>query len=153
MDVTYFRANIAGMSWLRSVMLDLDMMALSTMPPKWPEPGDFGTNWEEVEAAQTDGTRNERTGAFLNAQLSTRAARGHDGDVMGEHKFGSNDGWIVTPSEIEASLRAYNECRTANPRIYTVTQERIDELGNRDFWERWLVFLEVCRLHDGMQVW
>jgi hypothetical protein len=99
-DTNYYRLNIWGMSTMRRIMDDAGLL-------EWSDAGE----WPDVDEEDPDAAAKVR-------EWKSRGA-GDDQQVPA-YKFGSNDGWIVTPDEcrvIAAKLREF-----ANP----ITTERTD---------------------------
>lgn len=66
-------------------------------------------------------------------------------DRMWWHKIaGSNDGWINTPEEISGALRTY---RDTDPEI--VAKVLADSEIERDYWDRWIGFLDRAAAEGG----
>jgi len=90
-DPTYFRLNIWGMGKCREIMWDRGMLA-EPSTHEWPEyPGNehFNDNDEPI----TDEGR-----AYTKTVADVQADENRYG-LPGVHKFGSNDGWLVTATE------------------------------------------------------
>lgn len=80
-------------------------------------------------------------------------------DVIPSHKFSTNDGWHVTPDELNAALREYN--RHSMDRVTGVLVEcglidavtRADEPDqNLEYWHKWIAFLSGAARHGGFKV-
>ncbi|MCX4681367.1 hypothetical protein OG413_45505 [Streptomyces sp. NBC_01433] len=155
---SYFRLNIHGMGAYRTVMDELGMLVTGYQKPRFPDLPD-GVTWEDVDAAEEE-TNPEvadvlpiKTAAAtyvmeLNAHLTwyLEPASG-----IAVHKLGSNDGWLVTPQEIEAALAAY---RTHGAdRVKTLLAA---ELGDEDdctsYWIEWIAYLERAKARGGFKV-
>jgi hypothetical protein len=154
-DLTYFRANIAGMSLLRGVMENFGMVADSGPLTTWPVPTDYGTDWDEAHEQRETGKCDENVRAFLDQHDAHLRDPGNDEGLMGVHKFCSNDGWVVTPAEIHESLERYDRVKAENPAGFEKAMALLDEQGNglRSFWERWIAYLRVAEISDGFEVW
>jgi hypothetical protein len=75
------------------------------------------------------------------------------GGVMPGHKFCSNDGWVVTPSEITRALQALEDWE-ADQRAVRGDQW-VDPLNDKEdgYWHKWLRYLYVARSYGGFEVW
>ncbi len=92
----YFRLNIWGMGRARSWMLKHDILNLAT-PPAWPAPlseGHIESDENGNEKAVT-----EQGAAYIRERDAVLSFRAEGQRGISAHKFGSNDGWLVTPEE------------------------------------------------------
>lgn len=159
-NVSYFRLNIWGMQKWREIMWELGMVIDAGQYPEWPSPEDFGITYEVVEGVEypdTDGPPlseidQEKAKNYLSARDNVLAWHG-DTSMRGIpiHKFGSNDGWIVTPEECGSALWIYAE------RLRDLGEETVynllDNMGvNRGYWGQWLAYLRGAADHGGFQV-
>lgn len=120
-DINYFRLNIGGMSICREVMLDLGMAYESLTPEKeWKKPNDFNPqlNYDLIDLYEypEEGKEIDKPAgydewmAYRNEKLSmAMPAEGQTANGLPLHKFGSNDGWRVTPDECRDAVRIYEE--------------------------------------------
>lgn len=131
LDRDYFRLNIWGMSRYRDTMLITGMGHYSDQP-EWPDFDGYGFDsreqmWATTEALQESGDEDpltykhgyeditltpellEKGRKFLEAQDACLSA--HPGETPGIPlwKFGSNDGWHVTPVECSSALQIFGE--------------------------------------------
>lgn len=135
-DPGYFRLNIHGMSRYRDAMLQIGMAHNSDNPvetDEWPEYPEDVEDSDEAEAK-------------YNELADPLRARHITADpTIPLHKFGSNDGWVVTP----------DECHTAVT-IWGVwdDQEGQDrpEVVDTDYWHQWIGFLRSAADHGGFRV-
>jgi hypothetical protein len=125
---SYFRLNIWGMGSYRDVM-ELIGMGHWSDQPAFPEPEEFGFTSREAYWAASE-TVNEGGGLdydhgyegitltqeMLDAATKTKATfdavlAAHPGETPGIPlwKFGSNDGWHVTPVECSSALQIFGE--------------------------------------------
>lgn len=118
----YFRLNAWGMRWCLGEMAARHMIFDAGRPPEFPDVAD----WEPM----TDADRRA-----LDEVLSW-----HGPEVPGipAHKFGTNDGWIVTPAECEAALQ--------------LAEKWPPPAENPEVWKRWLDYLSRAREHQGFEV-
>lgn len=125
----YFHCNIWGMGEARDALAALGMLDAS-FRPEWPEAKDFGFEvaanghvpelWNLVErldaqdgsTACPEGTDPDawtRMLAYRDAERTTIEGEAATPAGIPPHKLGSNDGWLVTPREIEAALAALGD--------------------------------------------
>ena len=167
---SYFRLNIWGMGMVRRAMLDLGMVyETSYSYTDWPDHPEDGTGAGIASEAMYDGSDpREYAAKYCNGTEVTdadiaRATAYHDqrtallkdhpagAETIPVHKFGSNDGWIVTPRECLNALAVWHA---------TPESARIDALENAEItgpdwdriWKRWLAFLELAAHCDGFEV-
>jgi hypothetical protein len=167
-EISYFRLNIWGMGRVRDVMLRLDMCYGSGSEMSWPPWNRFANDearQEQFEVARghfehgeelPDGIPDEVLSAAREHVEQVRACRRHHpagGDTIPLHKFGSNDGWIVTPEECKAALAAY-ESTTEDRRTEAFSAAGMTaENGWTDYWAQWIAYLRSAIDHDGFAVW
>lgn len=157
-DVSYFRLNIHGMGVYRTVMDALGMLVTGYPQPSFPELPD-GVTWEDVDAAVEeanpgagDGLPVKAAAAVYVKELDAHLAwHPEPASGIAAHKFGSNDGWLVTPAEIEAALAAY---RTHSaPQVMTLLGAALgDEGDSHSYWIEWITYLERARVRGGFKV-
>lgn len=173
-EQSYFRLNISGMGWARAVMERFGMVFDDPTLPDFPSPGDFGTDYDHVDAVKHPGDYPGVmfTDEKLRAAVKYREALDghlawHGIEIPGIplHKFGSNDGWIVLPAEAEAATRiwktAFDEMGEDKARAIVAGG---DSPGNElsvsaddadrywSLWLRWIAFLAGSVRHDGFEV-
>ncbi|WP_030375542.1 hypothetical protein [Streptomyces rimosus] len=143
-QTSYFRLNIWGMSEVRSVMEALGMLTHEVRPPS-PDPRDYGTTTDELLAySPDDESAPKPVRAFRTAvQAVVDAAAEHPSGIPA-YKFSSNDGWLVTPAEIEAALGWW---AIAPREIQTDIASRLD------WWPEWIRYLRRARDGGGFRVW
>lgn len=160
-EKSYFRLNIGGMGRYMRLMDRLGMVFEDDPHPPFPEPEDFGTTWDDVYAAEspeeypghecTDG----RLVAALKVKEASDAVLAFHGkaDTPGipEHKFSSNDGWIVLPVEAEAAVRIWREFVAAEgeEKALAVVREHVGDTG---YWLEWIAYLAGAVRHNGFEV-
>jgi hypothetical protein len=92
------------------------------------------------------------------ADLPILSRHGDGPMTIPSFKFGSNDGWLVTPEEIAGALEAWAETDMARDHLAadrfrrgmsTKTYETISE----DYWRQWIEFLRRAKDRGGFQVW
>lgn len=167
---SYFRLNIWGMGHVRRAMLDLGM-AYETAHSfiDWPDYPEDGTGAAiAAEALSEDSDPQEYAAEYYAGQEVTEAditrarayhdqatalRKGHPvgGDTIPVHKFGSNDGWIVTPRECLNALAVWH----ATPQSVRDDALENAEITGPDWaktWQSWLGFLELAAHCDGFEV-
>lgn len=136
-DPSYFRLNIGGMSRYAGAMLDLGMAHDSTSPVTGDDWGSL-PEWDGEDEGET---------AYNEAVDKLTGQHGTSEDpTIPLHKFGSNDGWLVTPDEIKAALDAWEH--RANTGVSTETWSLIQT----EYWGEWITWLELAAEHDGFRV-
>ncbi|MFE4304820.1 hypothetical protein ACFRR6_01890 [Streptomyces sp. NPDC056891] len=153
---SHFGLNNYGMSRYADAMDRLNMLATAYEPTSWPDLPN-GLTWEEVDAAREapetpNGTLPAKAAALdylhaIDAHLSWRpeALPG-----IAAHKFTSNDGWRVTPEEIETALAAY---RThTGEEVKAVLGDAEGGPIDIDRWMQWIAYLERAKEREGFEV-
>lgn len=163
-EASYFRLNIWGMSHYHAAMAELGMVYRSRSP-HFPDPATYHGNavedelwWGAVEHFEHGEALPEGLGAemveaarrYAADCLETRRRHPDLGQVIPEHKFGSNDGWVVTPEEIRAALAVYEA--TPAELVNQVVGTHIGDGERRDYWDRWIAYLRLAVSHDGFEV-
>jgi hypothetical protein len=160
---SYFRLNMFGMGRYCDLMSRIGMTFDDPSDrPDWPEPEDYGTTYDEIE--QVENREDYPDVMFADEQLRRIAAyrdardrllSWHGVEVPGipDHKFSSNDGWIVLPAECEAAVRIWRQF---------VSDEGDEEaaviiagvLGDKgmDYWLKWIAYLASAVNHGGFEV-
>lgn len=176
LNTNYFRLNIWGMGHYCDVMLDLDICVNLVYRRPWPEYPwkdeenaneiiDAFYEWKDGEPA--DGELVERWNFIdcvhkLEAHKSWSPYPGVD-DRIPIHKFGSNDGWIVTPAECKHAVmiaRGSSESRVRDAFVRSYGEDMFSpksldviELDNvMKYWHEWVEFIERAITHDGFEV-
>lgn len=174
---SYFRLNISGMGWARSVMEQFGMAFRDPAEhPPWPEIEDYGIDWDDLEAlespeycpdfAWTD-EKLRATCKFREDRDAVLAWHGPEVPGIPVHKFGSNDGWIVLPAEAEAAIRiwkqAYDEMGEEQARVTVALggmarDKALDAEGDSSvdaywsLWLRWIAYIADSVRHNGFEV-
>lgn len=150
-DRSYFRLNIWGMSRCRDLMDVLGMLT-GEDAPRFPTPDEYGLT--ELPDDPEDYEGKERKAA--EAKLGLAGRRFIDGcqavtdyepqPVKGipVGKFGSNDGWLVTPAQCEAALDQWKAQPLAAQRKAEATAE---------WWPNWIAFLAYAKDRGGFRVY
>jgi len=152
--VSYFRLNIHGMGVYLSIMAALGMLqpTSSTDRPAWPAEPE-GMDWEQYEALES-GAPEEKAlvpadvTVYHQAQQAVLRWTPEAFSGICEHKFSSNDGWLVTPEEITTALAAYREHNDVQIKAV------LEAAGANppDYWLKWIAFLELAVTHGGFTV-
>lgn len=128
-EAYYFRLNIFGMERYRAAMAELGMLDSLTRGPRQ-------NDWDQASL----GSEARQEKAY--EKLRTRTAEHPTG--LPRYKFGSNDGWLITPEEIKAALARYER-----PGAGFFAAHEIDE----DYWDEWIHFLEQAVERGGFRVY
>lgn len=174
-DTNYFRLNISGMSRCCQIMDDAGMLKDGAPNSEdWPEFPLPDEHWDAVyEAFNRHTGADERDtpswqewygpdGKYPAANLTDeqwdqardyvkaliRHLTLHDKDTPGisAHKFGSNDGWIVTPAEIKYALNAWDNLGGDRRAAILATY------GNPVWFAEWIDWLRVAEQRSGFAV-
>ncbi|MFD1656964.1 hypothetical protein ACFSL4_01620 [Streptomyces caeni] len=146
-DTSYFRLNIWGMSRYREIMHQLGMVAVDYQQPNFPELPD-GIDWEDVSAVRyPEGQQPVKPEAVTFAKTIDEHLAWHPDPPFGIalHKFGSNDGWLVTPQEIAAALEAYRTHSGDEVKVIVGAE-------GLDYWLKWIAYLERAQHRGGFRV-
>jgi hypothetical protein len=146
-DLNYFRLNIWGMGRCRGYMEERGMIyhTSSADAGEWPD-------YEEPEQAEGEDTDawyariDEYDEAHSQRTAPLRSFHPEGGDTIPSHKFGSNDGWLVTEDECKAAATVN---ALADPPTF------MDEDGETkpvEWWPEWIAFLERAATHGGFRV-
>ena len=172
---SYFRLNVWGMSSVMNAMVVMKMayaaIADDTWNAGWPDVKSYGTTHEAVNAVEEPADYPELYAELTVAQaraandyITARDERlafhgGADQTGIPEHKFSSNDGWFVTPSECRDAVSIW---RTAvdldgEPRCQELVLQALGATEkNRDdwwmIWTRWIDYLDGAVSHGGFEV-
>ena len=120
-------------------------MARQVPTPLFPQPASYGASSEEHDAYLDAIDRSEaiqpspELAAYLNARDQHLAAN-YDAQVIPRHKLWTNDGWLITPDELDAAL----PLAPAN-----ATDRRQRPIP---WWLQWLEYLDSGRGHGGIRV-
>lgn len=150
-DLNYFRLNNGGMGTMREHMYRLGMLATeyADLPP-WPAVDDFGLTQEEVWSGAVPAEKAEAYERFQAAHDAVVRWSPPDEPGIPVHKFGSNDGWVVTPRDIEGALAMLDKAPAAQ-----VEAIRADwrEEGGTSYFDDWLDFLRRAQAGQGFEVY
>ncbi len=175
-EKSYFRLNMSGMSWACRLMEQFGMMFTDPSErPEWPKPDAYGTSYDDLEALESpeyypDKQWNDEAlrAAVTYKQAQDEVLSWHGAEIPGipEHKFSSNDGWIVLPAEAEAAVRiwkqAYDEMGEEAARVAValggarpgeaISRSAEDADAYWSLWLRWVAYLADSVRHDGFEV-
>lgn len=134
-DLDYFRLNVWGMSNALEAMAALDMVTDAPHADEWPDPPEG--NWVDREEAVPGTPWDE----YHNAARAIRAEHPNRDDPRTPiHKFGSNDGWIVTPIECRALVGIARSADTSGVEL-------------PEWWADWIDYIGRCATRGGFEVW
>jgi hypothetical protein len=179
---TYFRLNIWGMSHYCAVMDQLAMLAIapeyqtsgfSSTPqgfPGWPENATFEMTDQELDDFDNEYYDNPSAcpdERYRNYKKAGDEARAWSFSTAGinEHKFSSNDGWIVTPKEIESALDTYQiRLKTDSQCVFkafaTIAKKQSGTAPSKPelkeqmtYWNAWIEFLQNAKDGEGFSVY
>ena len=146
-DEVYFRLNISGMSRFCDYMADRGMIFDAGQHSPFPKPENFGLTWEQIEAYQypeyADGitlTEDQRQAAAKYQAEKDAVLSWHGPEIPGipSHKFGANDGWIVTPAECQAAV--------------AIGRKHSPPAEDDDYWAKWLDYMDRASRVGGFEV-
>ncbi len=176
----YFHLNIGGMSTFCSVMEQLGMLATAPSSknghfgapagfPGWPKSESFNLSDQEVDQFDQDYYHNpadcpdQRYRAYQQASQNARAWT-HTTAGINQHKFSSNDGWLVTDQEVRSALKTYQQAIANKPKH---VEKLFAKLGHSatlsalspaelktylKYWQNWLEFLKQAEAGEGFSV-
>lgn len=146
-DEVYFRLNAWGMARYAGYMADRGMIFEAGEHPPFPKAEDFGLTWEQIEAyrypeyaegvALTDDQR-ERAAKYQAENDAVLSWHGPEVPGIPAHKFGTNDGWIVTPAECQAAVK--------------LGREHPPPEKDPDYWAKWLDYMDRASRAGGFEV-
>lgn len=183
---SYFRLNIWGMGHYRHIMALLGMLNWRSdypdlVRPGWPETDapdveelayylrETRMNGDPEEKAfeefRKDHAEVEITDEMIEAAKAYDQAENEmkswhpEGSLILGDKFGSNDGWLVTPEEIILSLEVYGkhtpeQVRTALESVYGKAEVAEHETAILSSWVEWIDFLTgAVQYGNGFRVY
>jgi hypothetical protein len=152
----YFRLNGRGMSEAVDAMNAIGMVNLSW--PPYPEAAAFDLPeappfWSEAgePIAYPPDTPE---GRFQRAAVDVLES--DSGGLIPSYKLGSNDGWRVTPEEIERALAALDVYAAKHPEAEDPTLHIAADDGTileLDWWGEWIAYLRGAVDHGGIRVY
>lgn len=111
-DVAYFRLNIWGMGVARKELTEVGFFVDGRQPPAPAMPD--GMTWDDCSCSHDDEPFSATCplrGLHEALVEWTMASLGLDVPGIPAWKFSSNDGWIVTPTEIRTAVAHLDETR------------------------------------------
>jgi hypothetical protein len=158
----YFRMTVWSMAATRNAMSELGMLDLEMDWPNWPEPEDFGFNEEPHRYDQNGSEIQYPAGSSEERFLRDydRLAYSDRGACIPFLKLVTNDGWLVTPEEIQRSLAIYDRLEGLVP-VATgcVGRDHRESVGPRsrdpelEWWSEWIEWLRQAAEHGGFYVY
>ena len=161
--VSYFRLNIHGMGLWCDIMAELGMTFSAPDHPEWPEVESYGITDDDVDrvkypeeygdAEPLDEETREKVLRYIAAQDDVLSWHGPEVPGIPEHKFSSNDGWVVLPAECAAALDIYRRKldEIGEDAMHNFLDNRTGSRG-RGRWAQWLAYLNGAITHDGFEV-
>ncbi len=148
-DVGYFRANIWGMQFLRSVMKQADVFDFEQDPPEWPKV-------EQKEGESEDDYEIRREVTFFPV-VSACSPTGK----VPIYKFCSNDGRLVTSAECkviaDGLLKFVDSNEKYDVTVLGIGRDAISHVVRDDKDDRWVrEFADYCHRmveHGGFKVY
>jgi len=113
--------------------------------PPFPQPSSYGTSGDEYDAWLDGVDRGQPVQPspeltyYLDA-LDAHLAANYDAQVIPRHKLWTNDGWLITPDELDAAL----------PQAPATALDRRQR--PIPWWRQWLDYLDSGRSHGGVRV-
>lgn len=173
-DKSYYRFNIWGMAKARAVMWELGMLKPGLSSDDWPQsPEGLPEEIEDLlsdEAdegmdrlddptfrAQNPSVTNEHVRLYRTRhEAIERHLVRHDGDTpgIGENKFSSNDGWVVTPFECHGAVAKW-DAATPEQRAAALLPHVTDEWlpSEVEAWfTDWVNWLRFAQTREGFRV-
>jgi hypothetical protein len=141
-DPGYFRLNNSGMSVYWRVMFDLGMLCDIRCPvgrDEWPDYPENADNDSDLY----------RQWEARNLELCGR--HGDGPMILPSFKFTSNDGWHVTPAEINGALEVYAKYQTDPNSVGDLKEDTLEILAT-DYWGKWINYLQRAAAHGGFRV-
>jgi hypothetical protein len=142
-NVGYFRLNIWGMGIARQIMQERGMIHYEGDHPDWPLVEDFGFSSENeyYEASEDDDRK-------MSYDAANRQVKVFSPEVPGipAWKFGSNDGWVVTPIDIGGAMVRLRESGLSEV-MPTYDGHTVD------WWPDWIEWMNLAAAHGGFEVW
>jgi|GEM_PF-3543920 len=131
----YFRLNNNGMFRYLDAMLNLGMAHESRSPVT-------GDDWGTLP------DYDDGVSAYYEALDKLTGQHPGDNPTIPTFKFGSNDGWWVTPDECHAAVARWDEINIADVNLAEETASIIAT----DYWGKWIDYLRLAAEHDGFRV-
>jgi hypothetical protein len=127
-----------------SAMEQVGMTRQVPVPP-FPQPHSYGATSEEYDGWRDASGHGESTqpspelAIYLDV-VDQHLQANYDAQVIPRHKLWTNDGWLITPDELDAAL----------PQAPATALDRRQR--PIPWWQQWLTYLDVARGHGGIRV-
>jgi hypothetical protein len=149
-QLSYFRLNIWGMSRCADTMSALGMLT-GEPHPSWPQLDAYGLDdypddpedYEGEERAEKTRQLTPSGRKYLDDAQAVVDYEPQPVNGIPAHKFGSNDGWLVTPSQCAAALAVWEK---------TPAEQRAAVEARHEWWPRWVAFLAHSKDRGGFRV-
>lgn len=164
-DTNYFRLNIWGMGTMREHLHELGMLAIHYADhPPFPDAADFGLDDEtldelgvwDLDRAERTTHADERVRKFFTANLETITWSPPDEPGIPVHKFGSNDGWVVTPRDCKGALAALEKAKQERPDVVEKIRNAWRPEGEPtapSYFDAFVEFIRQAERTSGFEVW
>lgn len=150
-DKNYFRLNIFGMSRMCDDMARLGMVEDVTVP-RFPDAEYFGMNdallYRMEELDDEDQKAHPVFGPYAR-RIDKHLSASFGASVIPGHKFGSNDGWLVTPDEIRAALAKLEALPDTD---FMAVRARWETGTGDNVFDDWVDFLRFAAGRGGFRV-
>jgi hypothetical protein len=143
-DGARYHLSNRQMSDAITVMEQVGMTRQVPAPP-FPQPVTYGASSDEYDTYLDAVARGEvvqpspALAAYLDARDQHLQAN-YDAEVIPRHKLWTNDGWLITPNELDAAL----------PHAPSSALDRRQR--PIPWWTQWLDYLDLGRSHGGIRV-
>lgn len=138
-----FHTNIWGMGRLRELMDQANVLDCFSNHPDWPDSSKaYEADWDEKHP---DVIKYEEQADEIRSSLSPEEGK------VPIYKFGSNDGWVVTPEGCYMIAEAVSRYLDENPEYGLPTE--IDSHEHRSFYKEWAEFNRKAAELGGYKVW
>lgn len=155
----YFRLNSWGMGAYRNYMHERGMLDLKAKSADYPEHQAFGVTDEEYQQyPENESEMSAEYRAWRAAVTQWLSSTVGGNGLMPAFKFGSNDGWIVTPDEITKSLTALEDYERRQREqhgadwVDPIKATELEEGESVSYWDKWIRYLYCARAHGGVEV-
>jgi hypothetical protein len=120
-------------------------MARRVPTPPFPRPNHYGATSAEYDDWQDASSRGDPTNpspelAEYLAALDQHQRANYGAEVIPVHKLWTNDGWLLTPDELDAALQ------------HAPTSALDGRQRPIPWWRQWLDYLDTARGHGGVRV-
>lgn len=148
-DKNYFRLNIFGMSRMYDDMAKLSMVE-DVRTPDFPQAGDFGVQGDVFYDLDEEARKTHPVFGPYARAIDEHLSASFGASVIPGHKFGSNDGWLVTPDEIRAALAKLEALPDTD--LVPVRDQWATDAGDNVF-DDWVGFLRFAADRGGFRVY